>query len=164
MIEKANIAAKPILTATQMLESMVKSNKPSRAEASDVACAVLDGTDAVLLSSETAHGSHPISAVTMMAKICAEAERCIDYKQTFNDIRLYTTAPLGTAEAIASETNCAPWFFSPLKATKRSPGSTLFVLCVIPVIFTSFTFESKANFFATSPNDTGFTLGRANFI
>jgi len=102
MIEKANIAAKPILTATQMLESMIKSNKPSRAEASDVACAVLDGTDAVLLSSETAHGSHPISAVTMMAKICAEAERCIDYKQTFNDIRLYTTAPLGTAEAIAS--------------------------------------------------------------
>jgi pyruvate kinase len=102
MIEKANIAAKPIIVATQMLESMCKSLKPSRTEASDVSCAVLDGTDAVLLGHETANGLNPISSVTMMAKICAEAERCIDYKQTFNDIRIYTTAPLGTAEAIAS--------------------------------------------------------------
>ena len=81
---------------------MCKSLKPSRTEASDVSCAVLDGTDAVLLGHETANGLNPISSVTMMAKICAEAERCIDYKQTFNDIRIYTTAPLGTAEAIAS--------------------------------------------------------------
>jgi len=102
MIEKANIAAKPVITCTQMLDSMVKSAKPSRIEASDVACAVLDGSDAVLLGDETANGNHPISAVTVIAKICAEAERCIDYKATFNDIRLYTTAPLGTAEAIAS--------------------------------------------------------------
>ena len=102
MIEKANIAAKPILASTQMLESMVRSARPSRAEASDVACAVLDGADAVVLSNETANGVHPVAAVNILAKICSEAERCIDYKQTFNDIRLYTTAPLGTAEAIAS--------------------------------------------------------------
>ena len=102
MIEKANIASKPVIVATQMLESMTKQLKPTRTEASDVSCAVLDGADAMMLGTETAHGPNPISSVTMMAKICAEAERCIDYKQTFNDIRLYTTAPLGTAEAIAS--------------------------------------------------------------
>ena len=81
---------------------MIKAPRPTRAEASDVANAVLDGSDAVMLSGESANGLYPINAVTIMAKICAEAERCIDYKQSFNDIKLYTTAPLGTAEAIAS--------------------------------------------------------------
>jgi pyruvate kinase len=102
MIEKCNIAAKPVIVATQMLDSMCKMSKPSRTEASDVSCSVIDGADAVQLGRETAEGPNPVAAVTMMAKICAEAERCIDYKQIFNDIRLYTTAPLGTAEAIAS--------------------------------------------------------------
>jgi pyruvate kinase len=63
---------------------------------------VLDGADAIVLTNETANGQHPIIAVTMLAKICAEAERCINYKEKFNEIRLYTTSPLGTAEAIAS--------------------------------------------------------------
>ena len=105
MIEKANIAAKPVVTATQMLESMINAPRPTRAEASDVANAVLDGTDAVMLSGESANGSYPIQAVTIMARICAEAERCIDYKVNYADIKLYTTAPLGTAEAIASDSN-----------------------------------------------------------
>lgn len=102
MVEKANIAAKPVIVCTQMLESMCKSVRPSRAEASDVACAVLDGSDAILLGGETSKGNNPVGCVTMLAKVCAEAERCIDYKTAFNDLRLYTTAPLGTAEAIAS--------------------------------------------------------------
>ena len=102
MIEKANIAAKPIITSTQMLDSMVNSQKPTRAEASDVANAVNDGTDAVMLSNESANGQWPVQSVTMMSKCCIEAERCIDYKRTFNDIKLFTPAPVSTSEALAA--------------------------------------------------------------
>ena len=102
MIEKANIAAKPVVTATQMLESMIKAPRPTRAEASDVANAVLDGTGCVMLSGETANGDYPINAVTIMSKCAAEAERCLDYKRSFNDIKMFTPAPVSTAEALAA--------------------------------------------------------------
>lgn len=102
MIEKANIAAKPVVTATQMLESMIKAPRPTRAEASDVANAVLDGTDCVMLSGESANGDYPINAVTIMAKCCIEAEQTINYSRLYKDIKTLSPKNLSTAEAVAA--------------------------------------------------------------
>ncbi|MBA7683739.1 Pyruvate kinase [subsurface metagenome] len=85
LIKQANHHGKPVITATEMLESMVRSATPTRAEATDVANAVLDGTDALMLSEETSVGSYPVEATETMARIALEAEASLPFEQIFHE-------------------------------------------------------------------------------
>jgi len=99
----ANVAAmKTEVTATQMLESMTSAPRPTRAESTDVANSVLDGTDCVMLSGETAAGAYPVEAIKVMAEICNEAEAYVDNDAVFKNLMEHQSIPMSVTESTAS--------------------------------------------------------------
>ena len=97
MIRKGLQQGKPVITATQMLDSMMRNPRPTRAEVSDVANAVYDGTGCVMLSGETAGGKYPVEALTAMVNIVTETENAIDYWKQFQKQRILTSSDLNDA-------------------------------------------------------------------
>jgi len=141
MIKKANQAGKPVITATQMLESMIQNPVPTRAEVTDIANAILDGTDAVMLSAETSVGKYPFKAVEIMSRVAIETEN--DIKRDFEKIHVNAGLPqenpkisevitknaVKTAEAIEVE-NIAVFTetgYTALNVSKFRPSQDVFV-------------------------------------
>jgi len=135
LIRKANQMGKPVITATQMLESMVQNPRPTRAEANDVANAIFDGSDALMLSGETANGSYPVESVTMMARIATKAEESINYFDEISQHRGSFKSNITNAISYAACTS----------------AGDLNASCIVCVTDTGFTAKMVSRFRPTCP-------------
>jgi len=109
MIRHCNRVGKPVITATQMMESMTHNPRPTRAEVTDVANAVFDGTDCVMLSGESANGKYPSQTVETMRRICREAEKSLNFRALYKFSREGVVPPISHSESIASSTVKTAW-------------------------------------------------------
>ncbi|CUX95996.1 Pyruvate kinase I [Candidatus Mikella endobia] len=121
IIAKCNQAGKVVITATQMLDSMIKNPRPTRAEAGDVANAILDGTDAVMLSGESAKGKYPLESVTIMAKICERTDKILS--KNINSIKKISHLPI-TEVVCRSAVETAEQLESPLIIVATKSGKS----------------------------------------
>ena len=146
MIEKCNMAGKPVITATQMLESMINNPRPTRAEANDVANAIFDGTDAIMLSGETAKGSYPVEAVKMMDRIARQTEGSLEYAQAMRQhgdkgVVNVTNAITYATHTIAADLNAACIVtvtksgYSGRMVAKYRPNCTILVVATNNVVW-----------------------------
>ncbi|NRT78788.1 pyruvate kinase [Clostridium beijerinckii] len=122
IIKKCKAAGKPVVTATQMLDSMMRNPRPTRAEVSDVANAILDGTDAIMLSGESANGDYPVEAVATMAKIAEETEKSLEYKVAVSQAKTHIPAIAGVISRAAS--NAANELEAAAVITSTQTGAT----------------------------------------
>lgn len=141
IIKKCNENFKPVITATQMLESMVKNRIPTRAETSDVANAILDGTDCVMLSAETSIGFDPVNAVRTMSKIIQKTEqikslKTISKKTKHNKLEILCNTAIEIAEELKIETiiTISKTGKSPLYLSNKRGSANIFVITSNPYI------------------------------
>ncbi|SHO47930.1 pyruvate kinase [Desulfopila aestuarii] len=144
LIRAANLAGKPVITATQMLESMIVNPSPTRAEASDVTNAIFDGTDAVMLSAETAVGHNPLAAIRFLTRCAAISESSLDYDDILANGLRHRRAVVTDAISYASCATAADLEAAAIIATTSS-GSTARMVA---------RYRPKAPIIAVSPNIT----------
>lgn len=137
IVRKSNLACKPVIVATQMMESMISNPRPTRAEANDVANAILDGADAVMLSAETASGNYPVLTVQSMSRICMSVEKDADQiynkvpaedETTYTDNVIHTACDLANSTKSKAIIGLSQTGYSAFRISAHRPKSNVFLV------------------------------------